>query len=213
MIWFTRLLALGLVLAMAGALTGCPFSTDPNDDNGGGGTDPVFQPRTSVTNLLENLKTAYSERVPAEYESLLARDYIFVFSDLDQNDPDVPSDDLTREDEVRIHESMFDATLVQNLTLDFSYDIGSLEVDEVYTTENDTIWTLYLTNVDLYLYGGTPQHPNEPEGYELQNGVEQLWFRKNSWTHSNGDPIWTIMRWKEHNFGGGAALAAAQPKP
>ena len=211
MIWFTRLLALGLVLVMTGILTGCPFSTDPGGGGGGGGETPVFSPRTSVTNLLENLKTAYSERVPAEYESLLALDFSFVFSDLDQADPDVPSEDLTREDEVRIHESMFDATLVQSLTLDFTYDIGSLEVDEVFTTENDTIWTLYLTNVNLYLYGGTPQHPNEPEGYELTNGVEQLWFRENGWTHSNGDPIWTIVRWKEHNFA--AAMAAAQPVP
>jgi hypothetical protein len=212
MIWIARITGVGLVLAMAAALTGCPFSTSPDDK---APPDPVqsFVPRTSVANLLENLKAAYDERVPAEYESLLARDFVFVFSDLDQTDPTVPSDDLTREDEVRIHESMFDATLVQTLTLRFHYDIQELEIDEEYTTENDTIWTLYVTNVYLYLYGGTPQHPNEPEGYELDGGVEQLWFRKNSWTHSNGSPIWTIMRWKEHNFGSGVAFAEVRPQP
>lgn len=208
-----RVLMTVLFVALLVPLVGCPFSTKPG---GGEKPDPLptFKPRTHPDSLLQNLMLAYELRVPAEFESLLARDFVFQFSDIDVQDPDVPSDDLAREDEVGIHQRMFDATLVQNLTLSFEYAISSLEVDELLSSPQDTLWTLLLTNVDLLLYGGTPQHPDEPESYELEDGVEQFWFRKNSWTHTNGDPIWTIVRWKEHNFGGGGGgKRGAEPLP
>jgi len=199
-----------LFLALMVPLVGCPFSTKPSPKDI---VDPpaTFKPRTHPDSLLQNLMLAYEQLMPAEFESLLAQDFVFQFSDIDVLDDDVPSDDLAREDEVGIHQRMFDNALVQTLTLSFEYDISSLEVDELVSSPEDTLWTLLLTNVDLFLYGGTPQYPDEPASYELENGVEQFWFRKNSWTHDNGDPIWTIVHWKEHNFGGGKREAEPLP--
>jgi len=168
----------------------------------------VYAAATSPDSLLANLLTAYAERDAVGFAALLAGDFEFIFSAIDVQDPDVPSDELDRTEEVLLHEQMFGDDYVQTLILNFEYDSASLEYDELRSTPTDSLWTILLTNVDLFLFGGTPDHPDEPAAYEMENGVEQLWFRKTGETDPASDaPLWEIARIKEHNFGGGGKPA------
>ena len=187
------------VFVLAG-LVGCPFSTDPSE------TDPVpvppkFLSRTSPKNLLENLKASYEERDIAEYDSLLARDFTFFLSPDDQH----IEERFDRQQEIGVHENMFDGELVQDLRLTFDpVHESNIVLDEEKSTPDDTWYTTVITNVDLYLFGATPGHPDEPaQGYQMENGQEQFWFRKTGWTDAEGDSIWTIVEWEEIGVGGG----------
>jgi hypothetical protein len=100
----------------------------------------------------------------------------------------------------------FDSLLDPVFTFFFSEEdqnIGErLNRDEeigIRTTVDDSLYVMTLTNVDLYLYGKTPQFPLEdPRGYEMENGQERFWFHKRDYTHPvTKEPIWTIVEWLE----------------
>lgn len=155
---------------------------------------PVFKPPTSPENLLYNLKMAYQERDVDELAAVLADDFLFFFSEDDlQRFPDP----YTRADEQVIHGAMFDPGWVRDLELDFH--VGELTVDLGKTTAGDTTWAAYLDQVELYLYGANPQHPNEdPQGWRLQDGISRFWFKKTQGVDpGTGDPIWEITEWRE----------------
>jgi hypothetical protein len=152
---------------------------------------PTFLPRTSPQNLLHNLKLAYKHRDIAEYESLLANpDFTFVLSPEDQQKPYLP-DDWGRDPEILIHSRMFDAEMVQQLTLDFV-------VGDVVWDATQGMYTVMISNVYLYLYGSTPGHPTEVKEYRVSDSRSKLWFRKNPWTTgASHDSVWTIVRWED----------------
>jgi ketosteroid isomerase-like protein len=160
-----------------------------------------FLQRTSPENLLRNLLKAYELRDVAEFDSLLDRDFVFFFSEEDQD----IGERLERSEEIPIHDAMFGPDYIQNLTL--SYHVDGITLDEERTTPADSVWVATLSNVDLYLYGKTPQFPYEdPRAYEMENGAERFWFHRTSWTDPYmGEPIWTIVEWLEgpgwHNPG------------
>jgi hypothetical protein len=173
------------LLALLGVV-GCPFM--PTKDKP---VDPVdkFLPRTSPENLLANLKMAYRERETAEYESLLAMDFTFVLAPEDAGQPGMPSQ-WGRNTEIGVHQRMFDADLVQSLSLDFV--VGDRLFDEA-----GQLWTITITNVDLSLYGMTPDHPT-PKNYQVLDGSSKFWFRQNNWTvPGTTDRIWSIVKWED----------------
>jgi hypothetical protein len=178
------------VLLVALAVVGCPFSPT----TGGGGDEIIspFLPRTSPQNLLYNLKQAYKERSIAEYESLLANpDFTFELSPEDQLKPDLP-DQWGRDPEILIHSRMFDAEMVQQLTLDFA-------VGDVVWDATQGMYTALITNVNLRLYGSTPGHPTEVKEYTVSGSTSKFWFRKNPWTTGAAhDSIWTIVLWQDN---------------
>ncbi|MFC1572800.1 PKD domain-containing protein [Candidatus Eisenbacteria bacterium] len=153
-----------------------------------------FYARTTPQNLLINLKLAYDERNVSEYDSLLPPDFKFILAPDDQH----LGEEFDRQDEISLHTNMFEADMVQELELDFQ--LGSLTLDEDRTTESDSLWTITITNVDLYLFGVTPQMPDTPQGYEMQDGMERFWFRKSGWSYLDGNPIWKIAEWEELYF-------------
>ncbi len=152
-----------------------------------------FRQRTSPQNLLYNLRKAYELRDVAEFDSLLDRDFVFFFSEEDQD----LGERLERSQEIPIHEGMFGPDYIQDLTL--SYHVDDITLDEEKTTPEDSVWMATLSNVDLYLFGTTPQFPNEdPRVYEMENGRERFWLHRTSWTDAYmGEPIWTIVEWLE----------------
>jgi hypothetical protein len=182
-------------------LAGCPFSTEPEKKDGNGNIESKFKPRTSPENLLYNLRMAYDERDLSEYDSLLASDFTFFLSPDDIH----IAERFNRFEEIEAHQNLFDADLVQQLRLTFD-DVTSADVslDPAKTSVQDSLWTTTLTNVDLYLFGKTPnEHPDEPPGaYQMDDGQEQFWFRRNSWKNpQTGDYIWTIVEWQELGTG------------
>jgi len=188
-----RTAARGLGLLATLTLVGCPFS--PSQDDGGPPPPPPFLLRTTSQNLLYNLKQAYKLRNAAEYESLLARDFTFVLSAEDAAKPDMP-DQWGRDPEIQIHQRMFDADMVQQLTLEFV-------VEDLVWDPTDNMYTTIISNVNLYLYGSTPSHPNDPKEYRVANSRAKFWFRKNGWTApGNPDSIWTVVKWEDNPVGG-----------
>jgi hypothetical protein len=190
---------------LAAALAGC--GDKENCWGGWCGDDPppdppAFLPRTSPANLLHNLQRAYERRNVAEYESLLAKDFTFVLSAEDQQYPGMP-DSWERGPEVQIHTHMFDAGLVQTLTLTF------VPADSVWNPA-DGMYTVLMSNVNLYLLGATPAHPGDVKEYRMANGWEKFWFRKNGWTvPGKADSVWTIVKWQDSPTGGLTARGSA----
>jgi hypothetical protein len=191
---------LGLLAAFVGC--GDKETAPPHQE------ESPFLPRTSPTNVLYNLKTAYAERNIAEYESLLAEpDFTFVLSEEDQAKPDMP-DNWGRDPEIRIHGRLFDAEMVQQLTLNFN--VG----DPVWDATQG-MYTVVISHVNLYLYGATPGHPTEVKEYRVSDGRSKFWFRKNPWTTGAAhDSVWTIVMWEDNPTGSrgnmGPALSEVQ---
>ncbi len=176
-------------VALAGLLLtsfGCPFITKPGDHSD---KESPFKPRTSPENLLMNLRAAYLERDPVQFDSLLAKDFTFEVSEWSVQEENLePS--WGREEEMRIHHHMFEGTSIQQLTLEF--DIGPRK-DPDEGEEGDVV--IEIHNVTMYLHAFI-------EGEEIQKRVNgdmsRFLFRKNGWTDpATGDSIWTIVRWKD----------------
>jgi hypothetical protein len=182
----------GAVLLTALGIAGCPFMPE---DNPPIPPPPTFLSRTTPQNLLHNLKQAYKERNIAEYESLLANPgFTFVLSEEDQAKPDMP-DNWGRDPEILIHSRMFDAEMVQQLTLDFI-------VGDVVWDPAQAMYSVLITNVNLYLYGSTPGHPTEVKEYRVSDSRSKFWFKKNPWTTAAAhDSIWTIVMWEDNPTG------------
>ncbi len=196
---------IALTLVMTAGLTGCPFMPDKDKDP----VDPIpdFRPRTSPENLLYNLKQAYKLRNVAEYESLLAlREpaFTFVLSQDDQQDPGMP-DQWGRQVEIDIHRNMFDADIVQTLTLDF-VPLGQ-EWDPT-----DNMWSIMINNVNLRLYGTIPGQEGEgAKELKVEASTSKFWFREEPWTApGTSDNIWTIVKWEDNPQGALARLKAQQ---
>jgi hypothetical protein len=152
-----------------------------------------YLPRTSPANLLHNLQKAYEQRNIAEYDSLLAKDFIFMISREDQQNPHF-DDSWGKGEEVLIHTRMFDAEMVQTLTVAF---VGAAAVWD----PADSMYTVVISNVNLLLYGSTPAHPIDVKEYRVVNGRAKFWFRKNGWAASpKPDSIWTIVKWEDDAF-------------
>ncbi len=180
-----------LLLALLGALVivgAC--SDDPSKPGGTSQVPPDFLLRTSPENLVHNLVLAYNERSAAEFESLLADDFTFVLSEEDQENPGMP-DGWPRDTEVAIHQSMFDTSYVQALTLRLTS--GPLQWDP-----ERGMYTMIVEVVDFYLHGATPRHPDDPKEYRVMHAQEQLWFRREGWTApATDDSVWTVAKWTE----------------
>jgi hypothetical protein len=182
--------AVAIALLTALAVAGCPFSPHrcEGDDCGGGGSD--FRARTTPANVLYNLQKAYEKRSTAEFESLLATNFVFVLSPEDQQKPDMP-DQWGRDQEIQIHSHMFDNELVQTLTL--AFEPG----DPVWDPANG-LYMVRIINVNLYLDGATPAHPSDVKEYRVTGGHAKFWFRKNPWFAADTrDSVWTIVQWAD----------------
>ncbi len=186
----SRSLVLVAILGMATLTLSC--SDDKGTNSNGGEQDP-YLPRTSPENLLDNLLLTYEHRDAAQFDSLLDEEFVFHFSEEDQ-DIGVR---LLRAAEIPIHEGMFDSEMIQ--ALDLSFTAGDITLDEERTTPEDSVWVATLSNVDLYLFGKFPQFPDEgPWGFEMENGRERFWFHRSGEVDpDSGEPIWTIVEWRE----------------
>jgi hypothetical protein len=144
-----------------------------------------------------NLKTAYEERDLAQYDSLLAPGFVFYLSPDDIH----IAESLGRQVEIESHTNLFDADLVE--ALDVSFEVGTAEADSSRPDPlhpGQYLWTLTLTQTDLYIFGKAPmQHPDEPPGaYQVEDATEQFWLRRNGWQDPDtGERVWTIVEWRE----------------
>jgi hypothetical protein len=184
--------AFGVLLGLT--VSGCPFMPDKGD---GDDHDVVtFHPRTSPQNLLENLKASYKQRQLDEYDSLLSRDFEFVFCPYDQSQPDIP-DSWGRVDEIDAQDGMFDSEYVQDLTMDFEYSTPIF--DEEHFDGVDSLWVVEVTQMRLSLTGTPPSAPpgTPAETYRVNDGQVTMWFRKDPGNVVGGRQIWKIVEMQE----------------
>jgi hypothetical protein len=190
-----------VALCLAAVLGGCTDKSTPTWS-----LPSPFLPRTSPANLLHNLKMAYEKRDLAEYDSLLAKDFTFVLSAEDQGKPGMP-DSWWRDQEIQIHTHLLDAGMVRTLTVDFGV------ADSVWDPAGE-MYTVLISNVNLYLVGATPAHPGDVKEYRVTNGRSKFWFRKNGWTvPGKPDSVWTIVKWEDSPIDGMAARGSALVDP
>lgn len=123
--WIGILALIPVVAIMAG----CPFSPDDDkkDDN-----DPIptdkYLPRTSISNVLQNLKTSYEEKNYLEYIDILAPNFTYEFDPNDViGEDNIPDSGIWGLDDEKISaERMFsgqentDGYRAEQITLDFT---------------------------------------------------------------------------------------------
>jgi hypothetical protein len=169
--------------------SGCSKSDDPKRVV----PPPVVQDRSSPEAVLLSLRDAYLNREAADYESLLAVDFQFYFSEEDQQ----IAEKLVREQEVTVHQNMFGSQLVNNIALGFTP--GDLILDEGKSDPRQPgqfLWTILMTNVDLQLR--TRDNQGQTMTYRVEDAIEQFWFRQEERVEpGSGNAIWTIVEWKE----------------
>ena len=62
------------------------------------------------------------------------------------------------------------------------------------TQPGDTVWTALATQVYLRVEGTTPDHPTRHEVFEVQDRLQQFWFKRMDWVDStSGLPIWAVL--------------------
>jgi hypothetical protein len=159
--------------------------------------DPCVAPAGSCTSpeaALLALKHAYRYRETAAFDSLLSADFVFELSVEDAGQPGMPSE-WGRSSELAIYTQMFDTDLVQSLSLDFV--VGDRVFDET-----EQLWTITITNVDIDLYGFTPDHPTL-KSYRVQDGRSKFWFRQMTWNAPCSDEsAWKIVKWQDEPLEG-----------
>ncbi len=183
-----RVWAFGILAAAAlWGISGCEQSTEAPAIE----YPSPYLARTSPQNLLANLRLAYVNRDLAAYDSLLATDFAFYFSEEDQ----AIAEKLTRSEELTVHGNICSSTHVESIALSFTLGDLTLDTDQPDLAHpGQFLWTLTATNVDLRLQ---VIQDGEMTTYEMQDGVEQFWFREESWTDAHGHKIWTIVKWRE----------------
>ncbi len=181
--WLHALLGVGMLALAAGCGDDAAKPAVIDDD--------PYEARTSPQNLIANLKVAYLERELAPYDSLLATDFEFLFSEEDQQ----IAEKLTRLEEMTVHQNMFSSDAVQTITLALTIGELTLDADEPDPANpGQFLWTLTVTNADLMLL---VLRDGLTTTFEMQDGIEQFWFRQVPWTDSHGNPIWKIVKWRE----------------
>ena len=181
------LAVLCLVGLVATGLGGCwnPFAPDEGD--GGGDGDAEYKIRTSPSNVLHNLMTAYENKNAEEYLDCLAEDFIFFLNEDDwTNDPTLPQY-WGKAEEQAIHENMFaEGGDVDRITLTLTLDGTPVQVPGP-EPEDPPHWQ-YQESVDLRVYiGATIYLATAPSLYEFRIDEDPV--------GPSGETLWEIWRW------------------
>ncbi|MFB3907132.1 MAG: hypothetical protein ACE15D_01915 [Candidatus Eisenbacteria bacterium] len=196
----TQFLLIVLFLPVLFGLSGCPWSTDSKKPDDGGNTGYLEQ--TTITNVLQNLKKAYVEMNPDEYEKLLghsqggdAYDFEYIFDPNDVGGDDNIPPSWGFDDEMVATRNMFsksepnhDGYIAE--TIELSFDAGTP------TPANDVNpgWQkVQLTGVNLYVDTRQSQS-GENLRYLVSGDQADLYFAKTG-------NIWKIVRWVDRPIG------------
>jgi hypothetical protein len=151
---------------------------------------PAYLPRTSAANLMHNLRQSVTDRDLAQYDSLLADDFVYVVSLEDQPKPDMP-EEWGRESELSIVTRMFDPDSVQTLALDFV--TGPVLWNPVHR-----LYMVPVSDESFRFRGFVPGRPDGPTEVHATGARAKLWFRKNGWfAPGTVDSVWTVVYWEE----------------
>ena len=200
-----RIVAVAAPLWVTG-LAGCPFSPS----KGGTKPDPVpsnYLPQTSITNVLANLKTAYTEKNYNEYIKLLDPSFAYNFAPEDVGQNDIPAT-WGFADETASTENMFsghpnqDGYRAEGITLTFEPGVPQPDPDEMPGTTLVVLSSVFLT------VEGRHETTADLLYYEVEGDHADLYFKQTDEVDSGtGLKIWKIARWDDKPITGGLVAA------
>jgi hypothetical protein len=183
-----RLAALLLAAVFVFSVAGCwnPFAP-PNNNPPEGGQEE-YPLRTSPTNVLKNIVTAYNYRNAGAYLDCLSEDFIFYTSEEDINDPTNPLDpEWYKSDETIMHNNMFaDGSNVESISLTLTD--SDIEIDEGDPQDPSDDTAIFQEAVDLRLgqTGGLLLLATTPSEFRFRIAQEP---------GPNGETLWEIYKW------------------
>ncbi len=185
-----------LLLPLAIALSGCPFSPEKGKDDPTP-PDTEYQPQTSITNVLANLRQSYIDMNYDEYEKLLDDAYVFVFDPDDVGEETDFKDEWPRGDDLASARNMFgkqpnaDGRVVDAITLEFV--AGSAETSPVNPDWQRVILSAVELSLETTDQQGDKWFLETPGNYQAY-----LDFIETSEIHEeSGKTIWKIVRWED----------------
>jgi len=202
----TRVFALVPLLIL---LAGCPFSpekggTKPDDPPP---PPPDYKVRTSISNVLFNLRLSWTEKNITEYTALLHPEFTFIFSPQDVGGPNNIPEEWGRADELESITNLFgskanvDGYRCETIRLTFTAG------PETPAQQYDTTWTkVTLTEVHLQV-----DSRHEISGlqllYEVLGDQADFYFKETA----EIDPVsqkklWQIVLWEDKPRGVLAAM-------
>jgi hypothetical protein len=206
MIHRRRLTSLLVVLPLALVLlTGCPFS--PKKDNKPPDPDPTsYLAQTSIPNVLENLKRAYTEKNYEEYRKLLDESYEYIFAPQDIGGPNNIPGSWGLADELTSANNMFsglpnrDNYWAEKIKLAFTAGADT-------PTELNPNWRkVVLSNVNLEIES-REMTTSDPLTYQVIGDKAEIYFVLTDETAPDSElRIYKIVRWEDKPF----ALVAAK---
>lgn len=190
----TMLVALGLVVAVAGGCSN-PFAPPGGGDGGGGGGEASYRDRLTPADVLHNLDTAYEYKNADEYLACLAEEFIFFTAEADQNNPEEPlPEDWDKQTERLIHENMFgDNSDVDRITLTLTNQ--GIEYDQGQDPEDpmDDRYS-YVEAVDLRVY--IPIPGDDLILLATANNMFVFGIDPNE-VGPNGETLWEVKEWHD----------------
>jgi hypothetical protein len=166
-------------------------------------TEPDGSPylaRTSIENVMANLRTAYEEQNLGEYESLFDQDqFIFVFSPADVGGQAPLPPSWGWAEERASAGNMFADTLVKKIELAFTFETPR-PVEEGDDPPVDATHTTHLTSLDLIV---TMENPDtgEQDIYVIQGDRHDFFFVQDPGETQDGQPVWKIVEWRDRSLG------------
>jgi hypothetical protein len=166
------------------------------EDAGWGGIKAMFleslthpSRRTTPTEVIEQLRTAYNEMEADDYIDCLSTDFVFFAADEDVNNPSNPIDpQWYLADEIQIHNHMFASDSgVESISLTLT--TSDTEFDEGLPEDpTDDTWT-YVEDVDLWLYqvGGLALLATTPSEFHLRVDPDE--------EGPYGETMWEVYEW------------------
>jgi hypothetical protein len=186
-------LALPLMVVLA---TGCLFNPDkkkdPPDD-----TPTNYKPLTTISNVIFNLKLAYTQRNYEEYAKLFHPEYIYIFDPRDELGDSWPvGDELDSARNMFSGQPNLDGNRVTGIRLTFTEN--AQDTDPTFPDYPRVI----LDAVDLQV---DTQHKDtgDPTLYMTPSGTQaHLYFIQIDETDPvSGDKLWKIRIWKDPGTG------------
>lgn len=105
----------GVLLLMLAPLAGCIFSPDPDPDPVKPPPPPAYVFPDTPDKVIDNLQEAYEKMDIDGYRNVLHMNYIFKFQQYDIDNLNLPSDHLTREEDLESSTNLFSGNAVNGV--------------------------------------------------------------------------------------------------
>ena len=189
------------IAAMLALIPGCLFSPDKTKPKTGG--DEIYQLRTTIDGVMNNLMVSYEKREIDRYSELFDQaGFMFVFDPTDvQTDPDIPPN-WDWNEEQNSTRNMFEAELVERIQIDFvrGAPTDPSESDRGERPFPSGTKKVTVTEVELSVDTRDPAG-GENITYKVTGDQAIFFLVQDSVETQEGLPVWKIFEWRDKKIG------------